>query len=101
MPDQRHNLPKQLRFGQGKQSREAKPPEGTGAGGRINTSFQDIKWTPRKLTVTTALLSIPFLIAVIISFAVGNNLIGFVFLSLGAFVVGMYLLLRYIERADL
>lgn len=100
MPEQKHNLPKQLRFGQGKQSRDAKPPQGTGSGGRINTNFQDIKWTPRRLTITIALLSIPYLIAVAISFLIGNNLIAFVFLGLGALVVGIYLLLRYIERAN-
>ena len=101
MPDKKHNLPKQLRFGKNGSSSEAKPPTGSGAGGRINTKFQDIKWTPRKLTLTIVLLSIPYLIAVAVSFLVGNILIGCVFLGVGAFVVGIYLLLRYIERADL
>ena len=101
MPDKKQNLPKHLRLGKTGGSTEAKPPSGTGAGGNINTKFQEIKWTPRKLTVTIALLSIPYLIAVAVCFAAGNMLIGLVFLGIGAFVVGIYLLLRYIERADI
>ncbi len=100
MTNKKQNLPKQLRLGKTRGSTKALAPSSAGRAGKININFQEINWTRRKLIITVALLSIPYLIAVIISFAVGNNLIGFVFLGIGALVVGMYLLLRYIERAD-
>lgn len=100
MPNNKHNVPKEFRLGQGKQSREAKPPVAAGGAGNINTNLKEIKWTPSKLAITVAALSLPYLIAVIGSFLAGNYLVGFIFLGIGAFVIGIYLLLRYIERAD-
>ena len=100
MPNNKHNIPKELRLGKGKASREAKPPGTMETPNNINTNFQEIKWTRSKLTITVVLLSIPYLIALIGSFVVGNILVGLIFLGIGAFTVGIYLLLRYIERAD-
>ncbi|MEM8830083.1 MAG: hypothetical protein AAGE96_12100 [Cyanobacteria bacterium P01_G01_bin.19] len=100
MPKNKHNLPKHLRLGKTAKSQEAKTPKGTSNGGRIVTNLQEINWTRNKLTLTIIALSTPYLIATVGSFAVGNSLVGFIFIGLGVLVIGMYLLLRYIERSD-
>ncbi|MDJ0593127.1 MAG: hypothetical protein QNJ72_24600 [Pleurocapsa sp. MO_226.B13] len=100
MPQKEPNLPKQLRLGKTGQSQPVKVPESKTGKGEIITDWQEINWTRRKLIITIASLSIPYLIAVVISFVIGNNLIGFVFIGIGVLTVGIYLLLRYVERAD-
>jgi len=99
MSKEKHNIPKQLRLGKTGKSQEAKLPKGTSPG-RINIDLPEINWTPSKLTITIALLCLPYFIAVVASFLVGNNLIGFLFIGLGFLVIGIYFLLRYIERSD-
>lgn len=94
------NLPQNLRLGKTSRHEEAKPPGKGSRGSQIITNLQDINWTPKKLTLTIVSLSLPFLLAVIVSFAVGNYLIASVFIGLGLLVLGMYWLLRYIERSD-
>ena len=100
MPEKEPNLPKQLRLGKTGQSQPVKVPESKTGQGEIITDWQEINWTRRKLIITIASLSIPYLIAVVISFVTGKNLIGFIFIGMGVFTIGIYLLLRYIERAD-
>jgi len=100
MPNNKHNIPKEFRLGKGGQSKEAKPPVAAGGPGSIRTNLKEIKWTRSKLTITVTLLSLPYLIAVVGSFLAGNFLVGCIFLGIGVFVIIIYLLLRYIERAD-
>ncbi len=94
-----YKLPKYIRLGKTASSQEARTPNGLSKG-RVRTNLQDINWTPTKLTMTIIALSIPYLIAVIGSFLSGNSMVGLIFIGLGALVIGMYLLLRYIERSD-
>lgn len=94
------DLPKHLKLGKTRQSQQAKISEG-GSHKRVMTNLPEVNWTPSKLTLTIIALCIPYLIAVIGSILVGNYLIAFVFIGLAVLVVGMYLLLRYIERSDL
>ena len=100
MPKKEPHIPKQFHFGKTGKSQEAKAPEHKGGPGNIMTNLPDINWTRRKFTLTIAALCTPYLIAVAVAFGVGNYLIGFVFLGLGVLVIGLYLLLRYIERSD-
>ena len=95
-----NNLPKQIRLGRNAKSKEAKAPKSWGKQGQINTNLPEINWTPNKLTITVIVLLLPYLLAVVVSFAVGNYLIAGVFVGLGFLVVGIYFLLRYIERSD-
>ncbi|MCC0178202.1 hypothetical protein I4641_14565 [Waterburya agarophytonicola K14] len=100
MPQEKPNVPKQLRLGRTRNSIERKPPEASGGSGSIRTNFQEINWTPSKLTITIILLCIPYIVAIIVSLAVKNYLIAGVFVGIGFLVVGMYFLLRYLERSD-
>ena len=100
MSQKKPNLPNQLRLGKTGKSQESKSLNSGGKSGNIQTNLPEINWTPNKLTITIVLLLLPYLIAVIISFAVGNYLIAGVFIGLGFLVVGIYFLLRYIERSD-
>lgn len=99
MSEKKHNVPKSLRLGKTGSSQQAKIVNGL-AKGQVNTNLQDINWTPTKLTLTILALCIPFLIAMIGAFIVGNYLVGFVFVALALMVVGIYFLLRYIERSE-
>ena len=96
-----NNLPEQIRLGRNASSKEAKAPKSWGKQAKINTNLPEINWTPNKLTITVIVLLLPYLLAVAVSFASGNYLIAGVFIGLGFLVVGIYFLLRYIERSDL
>ncbi|MGL5943970.1 MAG: hypothetical protein ACRC2S_27100 [Waterburya sp.] len=99
MSKKKPNLPKQLI--QGKAGRaEAKVPSASGGDGGIDTNWKDINWTPKKLSLAIAFLSIPYLIAVIGTFRSGNILIAMVLVGLGLFVGLLYLALRMIEKGD-
>ncbi|MGL5795822.1 MAG: hypothetical protein ACRC06_15770 [Waterburya sp.] len=99
MSKKKPNLPKRLI--QGKAGRaEAKVPSAAGAEGSIGTNWKDINWTPKKLSLAIAFLSIPYLIAVIGTFRSGNILIAMVLVGLGLFVGLLYLALRMIEKGD-
>lgn len=100
MNQKNDHIPKQLKLGKTGQSQPAEVPKAAGGTGRVQTNLPQINWTPSKLTITVILLTIPYLIATLVAFGVGNNLIGFVFIGIGLMVVGMYFLLRYIERND-
>lgn len=99
MPKEKQNLPKQIRLGRTAKSQQAKAPDSPKKSG-IMTDFQEINWTPSKLTITVILLCVPYLVVVIACFLAGNSFFGFVFIALGFLVIGIYLLLRYIERSD-
>jgi hypothetical protein len=99
MPKEKQNLPKQIRLGRTAKSQQAKAPD-SATNKQIITDFQEINWTPSKLTITIVLLCVPYLVAVIACFLAGNSFFGFVFIGLGFLVIGIYLLLRYLERAN-
>lgn len=103
MPRKKTNLPKQLRLGRNKKSCDAQPPKYDIDKGRygIKTDVPDINWTFSRLTITIIVLCIPYLIAVILSFAVKNYLIAGVFVGIGLLVIGMYFLIRFLDKADL
>ena len=97
MPDKKPKLPKKLNLGRIAKSQPAKVPKGLGRG-KIETNWKDINWTPTKLVIVIAVLGIPYLVAIIISFMVGNNLIGGTLVGLAIFVGLMFLALRFIEQ---
>ena len=96
----KNDLPKNLRLGKTGKSQESKAPDAWGKRGKIHTNIPEINWTPSKLTITVTLLLIPYFLAVILSISIKNYLIAGVFIGLGFLVVGIYFLLRYIERSD-
>ncbi|WP_319422985.1 hypothetical protein [Pleurocapsa sp. FMAR1] len=101
MPDNNHrHLPKMLRQGKVNRSQEAKPPQTIGASGSIMTNLQDINWTPKKLGLVIAALTIPYLIAVIAVIQAGNVLVGSILIGLALFVGLVYLALRWIDKSD-
>ncbi len=101
MPDNNHrHLPKMLRQGKVNRSQEAKPPEQFGINGKIMTNLQDINWTPKKLGLVIAALSIPYLIAVIGVIQAGNIIVGTILIGLALFVGLVYLALRWIDKSD-
>ena len=97
MPDKKPQLPKKLNLGGTRQSQEAKEPI-IGGGGRIETNWKDIDWTPTKLGIVLAALGIPYSIAIVVCFAVGNNLIAGTLIGLAVFIGLMFLALRFIEQ---
>lgn len=98
MPDKKPQIPKKLIQGKTARSQEAKIIGGGRGGGRIDTNLKDINWTPTKLAIVIAVLGIPYLIAIIVSFMVGNNLIAGTLICLAIFVGLMFFALRFIER---
>jgi hypothetical protein len=99
MSKKKPNLPKQLI--QGKAGRaEAKVPVASGGDGNIGTNWKDINWTPKKVSLAIAFLSIPYLIAVIGTFRSGHILIFILLVGLGVFVGLLYLALKMIEKGD-
>ena len=104
MPDKKHNnLPKKLTQGGTNRSQEAKAPGDVGGANRIdanNAKWADIKWTPKKLGLVVAFLTIPYLITIIGIFKSGNILVAGILISLAILIGLFYLLLRWIERAD-
>ena len=100
MPREQPKIPKHLYLGKTKKSPDRKPPESKKGGARVKTNLPEINWTPSRLTITIIILSIPYLIATIASIVVQNYLIAGVFIGIGLLVIGMYFLLRYLEKAD-
>ena len=101
MPDNNHrHLPKMLRQGKVNRSQEAKPPQEFGKNGKIITNLQDINWTPKKLGLAIAALSIPYLIVVTGVIQSGDILVGSILIGLALFVGLVYLALRWIDKSD-
>lgn len=94
-----HNLPKKLVSGKSNQF-EAKVPKSGGTGGRIDTSLNDINWTPAKIRIVLTVLLAPVITAIIVSFNAGNILISLVLIGLIIFVGVLYLALRYIDQNE-
>ena len=107
MPDKNHNnLPNKIIQGKTNSSQEAKAPGAPGSlggGNRIdaqNAKWADIKWTPKKLGLVVAFLSIPYLLTIIGIFKSGNTLVAGILIFLAVLIGSFYLLLRWIESAD-
>lgn len=99
MPQNKNNLPKQIKLGK---SPGAQPKGVLNTGGKgINTNLPEIHWTRGKLIIVTTILAVPYTAAIAVAFGVGNNLIGGLLVAIALFVWGMYFLLRYLENADL
>ena len=95
----RDNLPKKLVSGKSNQS-EAKAPKHGGTGGRIDTSLNDINWTPAKIRIVLTVLLAPIVTAIIVSFNAGNLPIALVLIGLIIFVGVLYWTVRYIDRNE-
>ena len=94
----KNNLPKRLVTGKsGRQ--ETKVPT-IGGRGRIDMNLKDIHWTPAKLSIVSTVLLAPLTLAIVLSFQVGNSLVGIILIGLGLFVGLIYLALRFIENND-
>jgi len=102
MPNKNNNnLPKKLKQGRTNRSTDAKAPGDVIGGSSLNNpKLADIKWTPRKLSLVVAFLSIPYLITIIGTFRSGNTLVAGILISLAILIGFFYLLLRWIESAD-
>lgn len=104
MPDKNHNkLPKKIVQGGTNRSTDAKAPGDVGGANRIdasNAKWADIKWTPKKLSLIVAFLTIPYLITIIGIFKSGNTLVAGILIFLAILIGSFYLLLRWIEKAD-
>jgi len=99
MGNNKNNLPDRLVKGGSNRSSEAKVPVTGKGSGRVLTNL-NVRWTPRKATIATTLLGLPFLFATVLIFKSGNILIGCVFVGLALFVGLIYVALRYIEKSD-
>ncbi len=101
MPDnnQRH-LPKMLKQGRLNRSQDAKPPGKFGGRGSIITNFQDVKWTPKKLALVIAALSIPYLIVITGLIKAGYIIIVLLMIGFAILTGLIYLALRWIEKSD-
>ena len=100
MSDNHRHLPKMLRQGRLNRSQDAKPPEKFGSGGSIITNFQDIKWTPKKLALVIAALSIPYLIVITSLIKAGYTIVVLLMIGFAILTGLIYLALRWIEKSD-
>ncbi len=79
---------------------DRKFPAHGGKGGEIYTNLPDINWTPKKLILAIALLSIPYVGAVLACFIAGISFIAYLLIGLGIFVGLIVLALRFIDQQD-
>lgn len=101
MKDNNHKLPNRIKMGQTNRRPAPSPPTVGGGQGRIETiNLPEINWTPAKLRIVTAFLTIPFILVLIWTFKSGSVLIGLILCGMAIFVGLMYLALRYIENND-
>jgi hypothetical protein len=68
------------------------------AGGSVKTDWKDIRWTKKKLFFTFLILGLPYVTAVVASFANGVYLITFILVGLGVMVVLLYKVVRWLDR---
>lgn len=94
-----HNLPGRLVRGGSKRSQEAKVPT-IGGKGNIATNWNEIHWTPVKLSIASIIILAPISLAIVLSFKAGNILVGLILIGLIVFMGLIYLALRYIEHNE-
>ena len=99
MKHKRSNIPRKLKMGKVNKPQDRAPLLG-GGGGKIDTQWQDIKWTPKKLAIAFAVLGIPFLVVMVLIFKSGSSFIGLVFVGMAIFMGLMYLALRFIDNNE-
>ena len=92
-------LPKKLIQGKtsGSQGANFDPKYGSG---KIQTNWEDIKWTPTKRIVTIAVLVVPYLIAIVACLASGINLIAYILIGLAVMIGLLFWALRLIDQGD-
>lgn len=69
--------------------------------GRIQTDWQEIQWTKRKVVIATIILGVPYAIAVLAALGAKNYIVTAILLGLGVLVGAIALILKWLERADL
>lgn len=71
-----------------------------GTGANIQTNWQDIKWNRKKLFLTICFLSLPYLMTIIATYLAGMVIITFVLIGLALLVGILFIIVRWLERAD-
>ena len=69
-------------------------------GGKVNTTWGYINWTPKKLLFASIALGVPYVIAIIASFVTGIYLITTILISVGILVALLVQVTRSIDRSD-
>ncbi|MBR8827304.1 MAG: hypothetical protein DSM107014_05260 [Gomphosphaeria aponina SAG 52.96 = DSM 107014] len=57
-----------------------------------------INWTPKRIIIATAMVSIPYVIAVIGTYMAGVKIVTALLISMLLFALGTYYLLRWIDK---
>ncbi len=73
--------------------------EPRGEGG-VGTRWKDIKWTRNKLVGTTIALGLPYLIAVIITWMAGMNVITYILIAVAMLVGFIFLIVGWIDSDE-
>ena len=71
-----------------------------GQGGKVNTNWSYINWTPKKLFFASTALGVPYVVAVIASFVTGIYLITTILICVGILVALLVQVTRWIDRSD-
>ena len=73
---------------------------GSKGGGGVSTKWKDIKWTRNKLVGTTIALGLPYLIAVIITWMAGMNVITYILIAVAMLVGFIFLIVGWIDSDE-
>ncbi len=92
--------PKKITLGRSGQI-QRNPPVLGGGGGRIQTNFSEIQWTPKKKAIVTAVLGFPYGFATVVCFGTGVYIGGYILLGLLVLMGLVLLTLRLIDRGEL
>jgi len=92
-------LPKKLIQGKTSGSQGASFDPRYGAG-KIQSNWQDIKWTPTKRILITAVLIVPYLIAIAGCLVSGFNFIAYILIALAIMIGLLFWALRLIDQGD-
>ncbi len=66
----------------------------------VGTRWKDIKWTRNKLVGTTIALGLPYLIAVIITWMAGMNVITYILIGTAMLVGFIFLIVGWIDSDE-
>ncbi len=66
----------------------------------VGTKWKDIKWTRNKLVGTTIALGLPYLIAVIITWMAGMNVITYILIGTAMLVGFIFLIVGWIDSDE-
>jgi Flp pilus assembly protein TadB len=72
-----------------------------GGRGGIQTNWKDIRWTSKKLIAVTSLLTLPYLATVVATFVAGMTVISLIMSGVAVFVGIIFVLVRWLEKANL